>query len=322
MDYNREDLWSLHFPRLRSFTLVLLECEVPPEENELLDFILVHSNTIEVLDLGYGGNLYMFDGFPWVRLQTTSLPHLHSLRGHPSTLSFFAHARLNCLSTSLRRLAVGPGGASDMFDAVLSPDIGSGPAVGHLLALQEIELDLYELDETQWEVVVEIIQLCARCCPSLEVWRGTLPARFKIDAGLLSELFGLFQSLRVISLHEDSILGPEGLRTGREPESESEDEPDEAENESGNEVEEVEEMEETVHEQFIEDDTCDDFIVEAYVHMLALRCGALEKVTVQRSYSMKDWWTISRTSKPTVPGEEVVCSISRRTIEERDSERW
>jgi hypothetical protein len=322
--HNSDHLWCMRFPHLRSLTLGFWPTDDLTDKCDFLDFILAHSNTIEVLDLEYDGcddDDYMFDEFSWERLQTTSLPHLHSLRGHPSTLESFALARLNCLSTTLRRLAVGPGGAGDIFNAILSPEIGSGPAVGHLLALQEIELDLYDLDDTEWAAVVDIIQHCAKCCPSLEVWRGALPTGLKIDAASLGGLFGLFHSLRVIYLHENSILGP---RTGGKSDVELEDKPqDEPEDDPGLKAgNTLEEAGETVDERATEDDTRDDSVVEAYVRQMALSCGALQNVSVWRSYPMKDWWTISRTLNPTVPVGEVVCNISRRIIEERDLEWW
>jgi hypothetical protein len=47
----------------------------------------------------------------------------------------------------------------------------------------------------------------------------------------------------------------------------------------GSEVEETDEK--TVDETMPQDNTCDDSIIEAFVHMLALRCLALQNVSVQ-----------------------------------------
>jgi hypothetical protein len=92
--------------------------------------------------------MHMFDESSWVRLQTTSLPP--ALIARTTIDALVLHSRTPQLSDydTLRRLAFGPGGVNVMFYAVLSPEIGSGPAVGHLLSLRQIELDLYELDET------------------------------------------------------------------------------------------------------------------------------------------------------------------------------
>jgi hypothetical protein len=291
---------------LRSFTLF----DFSPS-GHVLDFVLAHSDTIEELDLDYNGVVtfgYVFDEAYWMRLQTCPFPYLRSLRGHSAMLTLLAYARLSCLRTTLRRLAVGANQMEAMFEAVLSPKIGNGPAVGHLLALQEIELDLDHLGKNKWNKIVDIFQWCARCCPSLEIWRGTLPRSFKIDAKLLGGLFGLFESLRVIYLCEVNILGPQSQRSGDAPENKPENEVGRA---KGTE-------EKMVEETATKDDTCDDSIIEAYLQTIALSCGALQNVSVRRSYPLKDWWTISRTRDP---AGESVCSLNRRTTEERDQER-
>jgi hypothetical protein len=293
----------MRFPHLRSFSLGLWQHAFQQAESDFLDFILAHSDTIQVLDLEYDGydeDESMFERSSWTRLQPCSLPRLHSLRGHMSTIDTFVHARLDCLRTTLRRLAVGPGAMQYTFDNILSPEIGSGPPIGPLWALQEIELQLYGLDnDIRWNELVDIMQRCARCCPSLEVWRGTLPPGFRIDPESLGELFGLFKRMRLIYLHEDTILGSKQFDI------------DEEENETANDGE--------GGGKTVENNSCHDPIIEAYVHTLALSCGALQNVSVRRSYPMKDWWTISRTWNPT---GESVCSVNCRTIEERDLERW
>src|SRR5262245_61988526 len=54
-DYGNDHLWRMYFPHLRSFTLAFSDYEAFSGEKDALDFILAHSNTIEVLDLEYVG---------------------------------------------------------------------------------------------------------------------------------------------------------------------------------------------------------------------------------------------------------------------------
>jgi hypothetical protein len=105
---------------------------------------------------------------------------------------------------------------------------------------------------------------------------------------LLGELFGLFKTLRVIYLHEDNILKSESQRMI-----------DALVNGPENQVEEAN-------------------TIEAYVHTIASSCEALQDVSVRRSYPFRDWYTISRTRNPS---GTLVCSLKRRTIEDRDLER-
>lgn len=292
-----------------------------------MDFILPHSDTIEMLDLEYHrfcDVVEMPSETSCFRLQTNSLPQLHSLRGHPYIVTSLAISRLHCLRTTLRRLAVSLGQFQSMFNKISSPRFGHGPPVSHLFALQEIELGLFELPKPKWRDVAEIIRECANCCPSLEVWRGTLPRNFKMDAALLGQLFGLFQSLRVVYLREDNILGPERRLTRDEQEEqenkiEHDEEEKAVENEPGNDVEEAEK---TVDKTVAEDNACDESVVEAFVHVLALSCRALQNVSVRRTYLIKDWWTISRTWNPKAPEQMQICSLNRHTMEEPDLESW
>jgi hypothetical protein len=330
---NKDNLWKMRFPNLRSFTLGFWQNVDTPADTDFFDFINAHSNTIELLDLEYDGYdnyddyVWMFDDDSWLRLHKDSLPHLHSLRGHPSTLVSLTHSRLQSLSTTLRRLAIGPYCSPDIFKALSSPQIGHGPPVGHLSALQEIELDLTQFVEFDWDGVVAVIQQCARSCPSLEVWRGTLPGSFKIDAESLGQLLGLFTSLRMVYLHEDNILGPYWKRAGGGSDDELEEEQkdrqeDEPENQTENEAQKTEETEKTVNDTMTKD-TNDNSTIESFVHTIASICRTLQNVSVQRIYPMKDWWTVSRTWNPKVSSQESqVCTLSRRTFEVRDLERW
>jgi len=60
--------------------------------------------------------------------------------------------------------------------------MGNGLAIGHLLTLQEIEIDMSDFLDHEWHDVMYIMLSCASCCPLLEVWRGTFPRNSKIDA--------------------------------------------------------------------------------------------------------------------------------------------
>jgi len=207
----------MHFPHLRSLTLGVwnIEAEVLlAGAPDFTDFILTHNNTIEELDMEYGeydDYALQFDESALAQLGPDSLPHLRSFRGNALSFKIMAKARMKCLTTTLRRLVVGPGGVDDptwdlrwMFDAILSPVTGitsRDPALGRLSALKELDLDLSQWEERERTVIVEAIRLCAECCgPSLEVWIGTLPHCVQMDAEELGELFGLFKKLRVIFL--------------------------------------------------------------------------------------------------------------------------
>jgi hypothetical protein len=201
----------MHFPHLRSLTLGDWEVK-PADAPDFTYFISAHNNTIEELAIEYGhydGYAFQFNQSALTRLGPDSLPHLRSFRGNASSFMIMAKARMKCLTTTLRRLVVGPSGVDDptwelrwMFDAILSPVTdSSGPALGGLSALSELDLDLSQWKETERMAIVETIRLCAECFgSSLEVWIGTLPYCVQMDAEELGELFGLFKKLRVIFL--------------------------------------------------------------------------------------------------------------------------
>jgi hypothetical protein len=143
----------MQFPHLRSLTVGFCQLSDVPHEITFIDFLLEHSDTIEELDLEYDGykdEVFMFDQETWICFEPTFLRHLHSLRGQPLVLENFGYARMDCLKTTLRRLAIGPGEMEDMFDAIEIPQWGIGPAVGTLPAVQEIELELHTLEESDW----------------------------------------------------------------------------------------------------------------------------------------------------------------------------
>jgi hypothetical protein len=283
-------LWNMHFPLLRSLTLgiwpiiwdihaEMLSANAP----DSTDFILTHNNTIEELDMEYGeydDYALRFDESALTRLGPDSFPHLHYFRGNASTFMIMAKARMKCLTTTLRRLVVGPGGVDDptwelklMFDAIISPVTGgtsSSPALGRLSALIELDLDISQWGEREQTAIVESIRLCAECCsPSLEVWIGTLPYYVPMDAEELGELFGLFQRLRVIFL-------PEGIIPRRKYEGD-------------------------------EDERA------KYVRILASKCLALEEVCFK--YDSSDppivIWEVMR-DRTSESSEGSICSVRRR----------
>jgi hypothetical protein len=142
MDFDDINLWSMHFPHLRSLTLGFWPDEFPPGERDFLGFIITHGNTIEVLDLEYDGcddDAFMFHESSGERLTTCSFPRLHSLRGNSLTLWSLVHARLDCLRMTLCRLAIGPGALQNVFEAISSPKISSGPPVDRLVRRKRAE---------------------------------------------------------------------------------------------------------------------------------------------------------------------------------------
>jgi len=104
------------FPHLRSLHLGVwnIEAEVLlAEAPDFTDFISAHINTIEELDMEYGeyGDYALrFDEFALTRLGPDLLPHLRSFRGNTLSFMIMAQARMKCLTTTLRRLVIGPGG--------------------------------------------------------------------------------------------------------------------------------------------------------------------------------------------------------------------
>jgi hypothetical protein len=281
-------LWNMHFPHLRSLTLGVWDIEGEVELAEapgFIDFVLAH-DTIEELDMEYGEYdryALQFDESALTRLGPDSLPHLRSFRGNARSFMIMAQARMKSLTTTLRRLVVGPGGTDDptydvrwMFDAILSPitnGTGRGPVLGGLSALKELDLDLSQWEERERTEIVESIRRCAECCgPSLEVWRGTLPSAVKMDAEELGELFGLFEMLKVIHLRAKII--PEGKYENDEGEG------------------------------------------AAYVRVLASRCRALEEVYLEHVFPDPPIvvWEVSRV-QISAPGEGLTYSIRRRVAE-------
>ena len=278
-------LWNTHFPHLRSLTLGFWDIEAEVESLDVpdfTDFILAHNDTIEELEMEYGEYdryALQFNESSLTRLRPGSLPHLRSFRGNATSFMIMAQARMKCLTTTLRRLVVGPGGVDEptyhvrwMFDAILSlaiDSIGSSPVLRGLSALTELNLDLSQWEDRERTVIVESIRRCAECCgPSLEVWRGSLPSAVEMDAEELGELFGLFERLRIIYLDADII--PKGKYEDDEGEG------------------------------------------AAYVRILASKCGALEEVSLNYYYPPPPIvvWEVLR-GRISESGEGCFCSVRR-----------
>lgn len=276
-------LWNMHFPHLRSLTLGIWTVEAEPEvadANDFTDFILVHSDTIEELDMDYGeyDDEYAleFDNSSLTRLRANSLPRLRSFRGNASSFRIMAQAGMICLTTTLRCLVVGPGGIEpiyelqSMFDTILSPATGGvgGPVLGGLFGLKELDLNISQRELWRWDEIVGAIRQCAECCgPSLEVWRGTIPSVLEMDAEDFGLLFGAFGRLRVIHLNVGII-----------PEVNYDDEDAGA----------------------------------TYAHLLALSCRALEAVFLIYSFQRTVQWKVTRTQ---TSGESSICSVRRQSAE-------
>jgi len=200
-------LFTMRFPNLRSLILGNWAYDVPLPV-EFHDFILAHSDTLELLDLdycNYDEYRLCFEGLSLSHLGPDSLPHLREFRGHSENLLVMAKAQMNCLKTSLRKLTVGPGGVDTptwelkwMFDA-LQENGGFG-------ILKELDLDMSQWEERERNAISDSILQCAQVCgASLEVWNGTLPNCVQWKAEELGGLFGKFEMLKVIRLPRGAI---------------------------------------------------------------------------------------------------------------------
>lgn len=66
-----------------------------------------------------------------------------------------------------------------MFDAIQSPGdgVGSGPVLGGLPAVKELDLDISQWEERERSEIKRAIRQCVKGCgSSLDVWKGTLPS--------------------------------------------------------------------------------------------------------------------------------------------------
>ncbi|KAJ7462030.1 hypothetical protein FB451DRAFT_477408 [Mycena latifolia] len=200
-----EHLFTMRFRHLQSLILGnwSVDIQTPPDFN---GFIIAHS-TLEHLDLEYCeyDEYYLsFEADSAPRLTPHSLPRLREFRGHTECVRLMAKSRMTCLTSSLTKLTVGPGGVDsptgevqDMFDAVR--------ATGGLGALKELDLDLLQWEEREREDIVKAITVCAQVCPSLEIWKGTPGYSVHWTPEELGGLFGKFGMLRVIFLHMGTI---------------------------------------------------------------------------------------------------------------------
>jgi hypothetical protein len=259
-------LYTLHFPHLCCLSLGWGYVPPPPEEKNLLDFIIAHSDTIEKLELSHSLDINV--GFPLDSSlsfrRADMLPRLHTFCGSMMTFEAMAQARLESLKMTLRRLQVRtapvrPASLKRTFEAILSPQIGSGSPLGRLSVLTEISLCIPCWSEGEWSEFKHVTELFARCCgSSLEVWKDALPPREKVDCKLLAEVAGMFEKLRVFHIHEENILG----RTQDDAPRRNKDKE-----------------------------------IEQYLTELALNCSTLENFVVRRS-RLEDW-TILRDPRGT-----------------------
>jgi hypothetical protein len=107
-------------------------------------------------------------------------------------------------------------------------------------------------------------------------------------------------------IDEENVLGSKwrGTRTGDQPMSE------------------VGVEKAGVPEKMMDETLTDDgSLIETYVQTIALTCGALHSIHVQRHPS-DDLWTISRAFDSGTPAGEVLCSVSRGTIQGRKLKIW
>ncbi|KAJ6536707.1 hypothetical protein DFH09DRAFT_1324454 [Mycena vulgaris] len=198
----QHNLFSRRFPHLRSLILGnwVFDVETIPEFNT---FIIAHSDTLEHLDLEYGNyDEYYMSFVDNDALTPNSLHRLREFRGNTECGRLMAKSRMKCLTNSLTKLTVGPGGVDGptyevqgMFNALR--------ASGGLRALKELDLDLSEWEDREREDIAEAITACTELCPTLEVWNGTPGYSVKWTAEELGGLFGKFKILRVINLPMD-----------------------------------------------------------------------------------------------------------------------
>lgn len=103
-------LWRMRFPQLRSLIFGVWLLEEPESLDEFTDFIVAHNETLEHLELGYdaySGDILSYNGS--THLRADSLPKLRSFSGHAIAVQQMAETRMECLTTTLHRLEVGPG---------------------------------------------------------------------------------------------------------------------------------------------------------------------------------------------------------------------
>ncbi|KAJ6536728.1 hypothetical protein DFH09DRAFT_1401268 [Mycena vulgaris] len=139
----QHNLFSRRFPHLRSLILGnwAFDVETIPEFNT---FIIAHSDTLEHLDLKYDNyDKYYMSFVDNGAFTPNSLHRLREFRGNTKCVRLMAKSRMKCLTNSLTKLTVGPGGVDGptyevqaMFNALR--------ANGGLRALKELDLDLSE----------------------------------------------------------------------------------------------------------------------------------------------------------------------------------
>ncbi|KAJ6578822.1 hypothetical protein DFH09DRAFT_1276250 [Mycena vulgaris] len=202
------EIFTLHFPHLRSLALVSTSdagFTCPPG---FTAFISTHHATLEELHLGWnrttrtsGPAALVFGAAS--DLYPDFLPNLKVFRGDCRNVEIMARARMRCLAM-LQNLTLGSaaGGpearvadAHQMLDAL--------EAAGRLDALKQLDFELFEWREAERDFVPAFVRRFGTLCgPTLEVWRGLLP----FGGSWPMDVFAAFPRLQVIRFPQDSMV--------------------------------------------------------------------------------------------------------------------
>jgi hypothetical protein len=218
---------GVRFPHLSSLTITFHSLITPCDTSSSYPhFVRDHSETIEELDLDFQavqiwwGAGYFSDAF-LSGLEHSSFPRLRSFRGDTRTFELMACARLPGLGATLQQLEVRS--IAEREPSRSSELIHMSDAIVHcgcyFSVLKELTLDMTSIRPHELQKVVCLIRNCETICRrSLEVWHGTLPC-FKIDAGLVGELFAPFERLRVLHLDAENVSAEYDDAENIDPES-------------------------------------------------------------------------------------------------------
>jgi hypothetical protein len=202
-------LFTMRFPCLRSLTLDTLD-EGIHSPLGFHDFLLVHNQALEHLDLGYTSRrqvdpaalVFSADAV----FEPHCLPSLRVFRGHYRNVETMAGARMQCLTGSLTKLTIGLGRVEDskgkidrMLDAI--------ETAGCLSTLKELDFDFFQSQADEREWIPTFIRRWGEICgSSLEIWTGLFPFVWSWLPEELAAFFGAFSKLRVIWLANDSTV--------------------------------------------------------------------------------------------------------------------
>jgi hypothetical protein len=201
-------LFALRFPSLRSLALTSVLDTGYSCPHGFIAFLTAHHTTIEDLHLGWNrvgslstGAALAFDSSDV--LHPDFLPNLQVFRGDLRNVELMARARMRCLTT-LRELTIGSTsrGAEPIVDDIRRM-LGAIEATGRLDALQQLDFELFEWRDIDYDFWPEFVQrLGALCGPTLEVWRGLLPfgGSSPLDA------LAFFPRLQTIRFPHDSTV--------------------------------------------------------------------------------------------------------------------